>query len=344
VDQIKILKRAFQISWRYRALWLIGLLLVLAGGSVTGFSGGAPGAGANGSEVSGGGRQWQDVPERWPEVWREIGPIVMAVAAVVLVVALFAVLVGIARVVLRYITRTSLIQMVDQYEETGEELSVGSGLRLGWSRSSVRLFLISLILKLPIALLMIALIVPAIALAVASFINGSGAWIALGVILILLLIPIGMLGVALGIVVSPWIQVAYRICAIERLGAWEAVRSAFSLIRRNLGPTALQWLLLVGLGISWRIALIPVNLLLVGLAFLIGGIPGALVGGIGGLIGGWPWGLGVGLLAFVPLFILVVAVPNVALDTAATVYHSTVWTLTYRELKAIDVGKEDIAP
>jgi hypothetical protein len=268
---------------------------------------------------------------------------VMAVGAVVLTVAALSVLVGVARVVLRCITRTSLIQMVDQYEETGEKLSIGSGLRLGWSRSAFRLFLIGLILKLPIALLMIALIVPAIALAVASFINGSGAWIALGVILILLLIPIGMLGVALGIVVSPWIQVAYRVCAIERLGAWEAIKEGFGVIRRNLGATALQWLLLIGLGIAWRIALIPVNLLLVGLAFLIGGLPGALAGGIGGLIGGWPLGLGVGLFVFVALFILVVALPNVVLDTAATVYHSTVWTLTYRELKAIDVGKEDVA-
>jgi len=190
---------------------------------------------------------------------------------------------------------------------------------------------------------MIALIVPAIALAVASFINGSDARIALGVILILLLIPIGMLGAALSIIVGPWIQVAQRACAIGGLGAWAAIRSTFGLIRRNLGPTALQWLLLVGLGIAWRIALIPVNLLLVGLAFLVGGIPGALAGGIGGLIGGWPWGLGVGLLFFLPLFILVVALPNLALGTAATVYHSTVWTLTYRELRAIDVGTEDVA-
>jgi len=317
---------------------------VLAGGGVTGFSGGVPGGGGGGPQVSGGGREWRALPNRWPEVWSEIGPIVMVVVVVVLAFAAFFVLLGVARIALRYITRTSLIQMVDQYEETGEELSLGSGLRLGWSRSSFRLFLISLILKLPIALLMIALIVPVIALAVASFINGSGASIALGVILILLLIPIGMLGVALGIVVGPWIQVAYRACAIERLGAWEAIRSAFGLIRRNLGPTALQWLLLVGLGIAWRIALIPINLLLVGLALLIGGIPGALAGGIGGLIGGGPWGLGVGLLVFVPLFILVVALPNVVLDTAATVYHSTVWTLTYRELKLIDVGKEDVAP
>ncbi len=343
MDQIKILKRAFQISWKYRALWLIGLLLVLAGGGVGGLSGGAPGSGGGAPEVSGDGRTWKDLPDQWPEVWREIGPILVAVGTVVLLVTVFVVVLGLARIVVRYMTRTSLIRMVDQYEETGEELTAGSGLKLGWSRASFQLFLVSLILKLPIALLMIVLIVPAIALAVVSFIDGSGASIALGVILILLLIPIGMLGAALSIVVGPWIQVAHRACAIEGLGAWESVRSAFGLIRRNLGPTALQWLLLVGLGIAWRIALIPANLLLVGLALLIGGIPGGLAGGIGALLGGWPWGLGLGLLFFVPLFILVLALPNLALDTAATVYHSTAWTLTYRELQAIDVGAEDLS-
>jgi hypothetical protein len=275
-------------------------------------------------------------------VWREIGPILVAVGTVVLVLAVLTVAVGLARVAVRYITRTSLIRMVDQYEETGEELSAGSGLKRGWSRASVQLFLVSLILKLPIALLIIALIVPAVALAIVSFIEGSGASIALGVILILLLVPIGLLGAALSIVVGPWIQIAYRACAIEGLGAWEGAWSALGLIRRNLGPVALQWLLLVGLGIAWRIALIPANLLLVGLALLVGGIPGALAGGIGALLGGWPWGLGLGLLLFLPLFVLVVALPNLALSTAATVYHSTVWTLTYCELEAIDVGPEGV--
>lgn len=343
MDQIKILKRAFRISWEYRALWLVGLLLVLVGGGVAGLSGGPPGNPSGSPEVSGGGEEWRDVPNQWPQVWSVIGPILLAAGIVILLIVAFAVVIGLARVVVRYITWTSLIRMVNQYEETGEELSVGSGLKLGWSGASFQLFLVSLILKLPIALLMVVLIVPAIALAVISFIDGSGASIVLGVILILALIPIGMLGAVLGIVVGPWIQIAYRACAIEGLGAWQGVRCAFGLIRRHLGATALQWLLLVGMGIAWRIALIPANLLLVVLAFLVGGIPGGMAGGIGALIGGWPWGVGLGLLLFLPLFILVVALPNLALNSAATVYHSTVWTLTYRELKAIDVGEEDIA-
>jgi hypothetical protein len=38
----------------------------------------------------------------------------------------------------------------------------------------------------------------------------------------------------------------------------------------------------------------------------------------------------------VPAFIVVVGLPNLALSTLATVYYSTTWTLTYRELVVLD--------
>jgi hypothetical protein len=264
--------------------------------------------------------------------------VIAGIGAVLLVLLAVALLIGVVRIVLRYVTRTSLIRMVDQHEVTGETVSVGSGLRMGWSRASFRLFLIGLIVKVPIALATLLVIAPLVTLAVISFVDGSGPRIALGVGLLLLLIPVGLFSGLLGALAGPLIQIAYRMAALEGKGAWDAVKSAFGLIRRNLGPTALQWLLLVGLGIAFRIALVPINLLLVLLGVLIGGVPGALVGGLTGLVGGWPWGLGTGMLVFVPLFIALVALPNILLGTVATVYHSTVWTLTYRELRALDEG------
>ena len=343
MDHIKILKRALHITWKYRALWLVGLLLVLAGGGVMGGSGASSGSSGGGSgrdgdpSATGDGPGWTD----FSAFWHDAGPIIVAVAVAILLILALFVLLGIVAAVVRYVTRVSLIRMVDEYEETGEELGFRSGLGRGWSGSAFHLFLISLVLKLPIALLMLGLIVPMVGLAVLSFVNGGGAPIALGVVLILLIIPVVLVGVALGAVVGPVVQVSYRACALEGLGAWEAIRSAFGLIRRNLGATALQWLLLVGLGIAWRIALLPVNLLLIVLGFLAGGLPALAVGGLAGLGLGWPWGIGLGMLVFIPVFILIVALPNVALDTLATVFHSTTWTLTYRELVVIDSGSPD---
>jgi hypothetical protein len=340
VDHIQILKRAAQVVWKYRALWVIGLLLVLAGGGVLNGFNGAPGSPGSADSDSNGYRYHWD-HQGWDnldEFWADAGPVIVGMGAVLLTIIAVAVTIGVVRVVLRYVTRTSLIRMVAQYEVTGEKVSFGGGFKMGWSRASFRLFLISLIVKLPIALATLLVIIPTIALAVISFVDGAGPQIALGIGLILLLIPISLFAGLVGALVGPLIQIAYRIAALEDKGAWAAVKSAFGLIRRNLGATALQWLLLVGLGIAFRIALVPINLLLVLLGVLVGGVPGMLVGGLTSLIGGWPWGVGTGVLVFVPLFIALVVLPNILLSTAATVYHSTVWTLAYRELCAIDEG------
>ena len=149
MDHIKVLKRALHITWKYRALWLIGLLLVLAGGGVTGGFSRASGGASSGA--GGDGRSWGGDWEDWPyyrdfsDLWREIAPIVITVAIIVAALIVLALLIGVIKVIARYVTRVSLIHMVNQYEETDEGVDFWSGLRLGWSRSAFRLFLISLI-------------------------------------------------------------------------------------------------------------------------------------------------------------------------------------------------------
>lgn len=336
MDHMKVLKRALQITWKYRALWLIGLLLVLAGGGVWQAVSGPPNGSDTGWKTSSG-EGWDIGPEQFPHFWETVVPIIAIVAAVILTLVLVGLVVGVLRVILRYVTRSSLIQMVDRYEESGEEMRFGAGFRLGWNRSAFRMFLISLMLKLPVALLMFVMIAPLVTLAIVSFIQGD-AWIAMGIVLLLLIVPAVFIGVALGVVIGPIIEVAYRACALQQLGAWEAVRSATGLIRRNLGATALQWLLLVGIGIAWKIVLFPLNLVLLMLGFLIGGLPAMFMGGLSALIAGPPLGIGLGVVVFIVVFLIIVVLPNLVLTTAATVFHSTMWTLTYRELKAIDSG------
>jgi len=332
MDYLRVLKRALEITWKYRALWLVGLLLVVAGGGVTGgFRGGAPAAGG------GGGRgEWQP-PVEEPEkvLW-----VVIAVAVLIVVILLLAIIIGIVTAIVRYVTRTSLIQMVQSYEETGEEIGFWSGLRMGWSQSAFHFFLVDLLLRLPLALLMILLIGPMVALGVLSFVSRSGPAIGLGILFLLLIIPAILLAVAVRVVLVPILEITYRACVIQGVEAWKAIQEGFGLIRRNLGPAAVQWLLLVCLGIAWRIVLIPVNLLLVALALFVGGLPSLFLGGMAALILGGPVGLVLGLLVFVPVFIVVVAVPKIALTTFATVYYSTAWTLTYRELCVIDTREE----
>jgi hypothetical protein len=346
MDHLQILKRAWNVTWKYRALWLVGLLLVLAGGGVgSGFGSGAPGSGGASSGGGGGGG---GVPFEGPEgipdlsgAWEKVAPIVITVAIVVAGIILLVILLSLVAVFVRYVTRVSLIQMVQGYEETGEEIGFRRGLRLGWSRSAFHLFLINLIVNLPLTV-GILLLIGALAVPIILVVR-TGLAILPVILMVLLLIPVILLGVLIRIVAVPIIELAFRACVIDGLGAWQAIVEAFGLIRRNLGPAALQWLLLVGLGIAWGIALFVVNLPLVFFALLVAGLPGAAVGGIVTLLSSWPWGLGLGLLIFIPVFILVVALPNIALTTLATVYYSTTWTLTYRELRVIDAGAQEVA-
>ena len=345
MDHFKVLKRAWQITWRYRALWLVGLLLVLAGGGLGGgVNSASPGSGGGG----GGDGRWQGPgggPYGGPEgfrdlsdLWEKVVPVLIGMAVVVVLLLMLAIVFGIVAAIVRYVTRTALIHMVQGYEETGEEIGFGGGLRLGWSRGAFRLFLIKWMVGLPLALFMMLLIMPLVGFSVWSFAGAGGPRVVLGILSILLVIPASLLGIGLMIVVGPILEIAYRRCVLEDLGPWEAFVEAWSLIRRHLGPAALQWLVLVGLRIAWGIALIPVNLLLVFLALFVSGLPALVVGGLASAVTSWPWGLGLGLLVFVPTFIFLVAVPNIALSIFATVYHSTAWTLTYRELMVLDTG------
>lgn len=343
MDHMKILKRAWQIVKQYRALWWIGLLLVVAGGGL--------GAGANGSVPSNSGSRWStnqtemeqqfrnwpnapDMPD-WSQMWARIAPAVAVIVGVVVVLVLLAILLSLVFTVVRFVTRVSLIKMVNGYEETGEEIGFKAGLRMGWSRAALRLFLLDLMLSLPVMLAILLLIAPFGAMAFFAF-SAADPMVGWGVIAILAAVLVIFLGVVVGIVLGPISELAYRTIALQDLGPWAAFKATLALMRRQWKPAALQWLILVGLRIAWGIVLIPVNLVLVLAALLVGGLPGLLVGGIAALAADWPLGLLLGGLVFVPIFFVVILLPNLAFNTFATVYHSTVWTLTYRELLTLD--------
>jgi len=352
MDHLKILKRAWQIVIKYRALWWIGLLLVLAGGGLGGASSSVPSSSTSGWRTSApqGGQPFGDldIPNMpnipnlpsWEQIWQGVAAAVAVIIVLVILFALLAIVFGIAATVLRYVTRVSLVKMVNGYEETGEQVGFLAGLRMGWSRSALRLFLLNLMVTLPVVLAMILLIVPLGLLAFSAFAAGEPR-VVLGVVASLAAIPVILLGIALGVVLGPIRELAYRTIVLEDLDPWEAFKTTLALVRRHLGSAALQWLILIGLRIAWGIVLVPVNLVLVFVALFAGGLPGLLVGGIATYAASWPLGLLLGGLVFLPVFIVVIAVPNIALNTLATVYLSTTWTLTYRELLVLDGGALD---
>lgn len=324
MDHIKILKRAWHTVWNYRALWVFGIIVGLA-----------TGGGSNrwvqysfrGEDFSPGGRfHMEEIP---PEI---VGPLIaigvgLACAVVVLIIAV---------AIARYVSETALIQMVDGYEETGEKRSVRQGFRTGWSRSALRLFLIDLLTGVPVALAFIVLFAVAAAPlllwateSTAARAIGTVATIGLGLLVVLLAIVVG-------VILSVLTCFFRRVCALEQAGVIESIRQGYSMVRQHLKDVGLMWLIMFGVSIGWVIVMIPVTILLVVLGGVLGGLPGLLVGGLTSLAfeGAVPWILGLAVVT--PIFILVVAAPLAFLGGLMEVFRSSMWTLTYRELRALE--------
>jgi hypothetical protein len=92
------------------------------------------------------------------------------------------------------------------------------------------------------------------------------------------------------------------------------------------------------------IVTLPVVALTGVVALVVAGIPALLAGGLTSLfLNGWmPWIIG-GIFAL-PLFFTIAFSPWLLLGGWQVIYSSTVWTLVYRELKALPALTNGSAP
>lgn len=322
MNHVKVLKRAWEILWSYRALWVFGIIVALTTGG-----GGNRWAqySFRGEDFAPGGRfRIERVP---PEIVGTLIAIGVGLACVIVILI-------IAAAVARYVSETALIHMVDDYEKTGERRSVRQGFRMGWSRAAVRLFLIDLLIGLPVAVAFIVLFVVAAAplLLWATESTAAGAIGTVATIGLALLVV--LLAIVVGVILSVLTRFFRRVCVLQQAGVIESIRQGYEMVRQHLKEVAVMWLIMVGLGIGWVIVMIPVTILLVVLGGVVGGLPGLLVGGLASLAfeGAVPWILGLALA--IPIFILVLAAPLAFLGGLMEVFVSSTWTLTYRELRA----------
>ncbi len=321
----KVLKRAWDILWRYKALWVFGILVALASG---GGGGGRGGTSFNfgGGDFSQGGKF--NIPE--------IGPaVVSTLAAIGIGLACVGIFLLIAVQVARYVGEVALIRLVDDYEETGEKRSVRRGFQMGWSPSAWRLFLINLVIDVPTALAFLVVFALALAPLLLWFTESNAAG-ALGTVLAIGLVLLAiLLAIVVTVVLSLLKHFFRRVCVLEEQGVVESIRQGYAMVRRNLKDVGLMWLIMVGVGIGWGILMIPVTLLLVAAGVGLGGALALAVYGLAEAAGGaTPQVLA--LLAGLPVFLLVVAAPLTFLGGLMETFRSSTWTLTYRELRALE--------
>lgn len=343
-----ILKRAWKILFSYKSLWVFGFFVALTAGSS---SGGGRGSSSHGGDNGNNfnlpferipgldrdlSRLPQDMERGWQGFWGEVIasngrnlPWEIIIPVIVLLFLLMVVF-----LVIRQVSRVSLIRMVNQYEISAEKLTWKQGLRLGWSRAAWRIFLIDLLLGVIVTLIVVlAMGCIAVPFLLGGGFSGDNMSITMIIAAIGLFFMFLFAIILLAISISLLLEPVYRACVIEDLGVMESISRGWKLVRSNLKDIFLMWLLLVGIQIVYMIVSIPVALLVGGVALLIGGGLGAAVYFLSSPgVGEWMKWLPA-LITGGVAFLIVFGLPMTFVEGLKETYLSTSWTLTYRELK-----------
>lgn len=321
-----LLKRAFAITKRFRVLWLFGILVALTAG---GSSPSGSGSRYNFNESDLQSRSWPHwLPiEQWRQWVDQFDPsryMGLFVACCCLLVILV-----IVALIVHYVARTALMRSVDQIEDTGSAPTWRAGWRLGWSNRAFRLWLLELIVGILIVLAAFVLLAVA-ASPMLLLLAQNEAATTIGIILTVLLgLPVVLILVAAAVAFSILGQFWAREIALENRSISAALTEGYAQVRRRLKDIGVMWLLMVGIQIGFTIALIPVALLVLAIAGLLGGGLGYAVYALAGSV---PWAIAAGL----PLFLLVLGIPLTFISGLYETFKSSTWTLTYREVAQLD--------
>ncbi|MEW5960537.1 MAG: hypothetical protein AB1801_22670 [Chloroflexota bacterium] len=314
MNHLDLLKRAFQITWRYRALWLFGFVLALCGGS-------GGGGGSNFNVPGGSGGDFEELGDlpNMPDLDPDL---IIAVIAGVVVLILVLVIVG---AVAQVVARTALIGMVKQVQTT-QAVTIAAGWRWGWSRRSWRLFLLDLLIGIPVAVVALLLILLALSPLLLLLAEQKALTVVAIVMTILAVLLVLLILFVVSAVIALLKELAWRRTVLDERGVVDSLRDAVGLAKRRFKDVAIVWLLMLGVGIGWAfvalLVVLPLSLLA---AVLAGGIPAGLVYLISRSILG-------AAIAGVPLALLALIVVNSLGTGFYLIYQSAVWTLAYLEL------------
>ena len=348
MDHMKVLKRAWQILWSYKALWIFGIILALTTSSGNGsgnsglrFSGN--GGSAQGTPfgnlpqdvqgeiqnlISAAGRFFSSVGTTRLAQWAIAGAIALSCLVLLLVV------IG---VIARLVSRVALMRMVDKLEETGEHVTVGQGFRLGWSRRAWRIFLIDLVVVLPLIVAFTLIFL----LAFAPLLFWASRNAVVGIFATVVSIGLIFLGILILIVVAIAVKLllrfARRACALEDLGVFESIRRGYDVIRAHLKDVGLMWLIMLGVNIAVFVVIIPIVVVVLIAGGLAGGAVLLVVRGMVGLFASVAAAWVVAAVLAILTFLVVMIVPLTFVGGLRQVFQSTTWTLTYREVTALEV-------
>ncbi len=304
-----MLQRALTITWRHRALWLLGALTC-----VVGTLGILPSQFRSSLLVA---LPALELPTDRLVVRLGDGPLSGAALLGLGLLALWVV----AATIASFVGQIALVGMVDEVERIGTT-SIAGGLRLGWGRLLPVLGL-ALLIGLPVVVLL------AVVLGVASLpiVMQSGRQADVAVACCCLWPLAAVLTIALAGAADLLSEFAIRCCVLDGYGVLKSLAEGCRQVRRNLGRALLTWLLLTGIGTGAGILLVVLS------------VGGLLTVALGEQLA---WGASqsntAAMAVGVPLYLLYAAAAA-ALQGLWLAFQSAAWTLAYRRM----VGAPGIA-
>lgn len=307
MDYTGILRRALDIAWRHKWLWLLALL---AGESSTGASFNFPTQSfSRSSRRSGTGAA--NPPDVAP-----IASWISEHLGLILVAALVAILVFIVLLLISVIAQGAVVRgaaTLDSGVATGLGASWRAGAAVFWPMLGLRLLLV--LIALVLVLIAGGLVGGAVLAGVAGHSPGLVVllgWQAAG--LVLLLVPFS---VALGIVV----RLAVRYVALDGAGPASALRLGTRMVFRRFGKVVALWAIELACSLGAGLAVALLAVLLFG-PLLVGGIAAFAAHALAALALVGAWGL-------VAVAVLVVV------GAAVAAFFSCYWTIAFRRLVAL---------
>lgn len=314
MDYGKVLGRAWEITWRWKVLWILGFLASLG-------SGGGGGGGSNAYTGNGGDfniDKWtQGIPPG------DFLPAVSGIIGIIIAVVCVLFIIFIALWVVSVIARGGLIAGVQQVEDEGS-----TTFRTAWVAGRKKfwtLFGLGILAAIPMIILIFAGIILlglGIAAAVGAMDISETAGIA-GIVMISLLcggfLCCGM--IILGIVLEQIRVYGERAAILEDLGWIEAFKRGWQVLKENLGPTIIFWLIFLAIGIVIFVISFAIIAALAA-PFLLLLLPSVDPG---------TW-----LIVPACFAGLVMVIVFTLIKSVVTTFSSATWTLAYREM----TGKE----
>jgi hypothetical protein len=316
MDYGRLISRAFQITFRHRFLWWLGILAGLT----------EMGGGFNFPNPGDFGKDWPKPSHHYeqfsqslqqlhvslssffpPEFSNPINYFGRSMFLLIVLIAGLALVIGLGILVVSTMARGGLIASVAGIERQ-EPVSFKQGFRAGY-HAFWRIIGASLLVGLAVLGVLALLALPAIILAITKHYIGA---VILGILGFLIFLPIA-------IYFGNLVMYALRIILIENGGVQASLSGAHQIIKRNLGPVLLVWLLALAFGIGYAVAFT--------IALLVVRIPLGLLG--------WAVYAGLGMTAtivYAVIFGLLLIAGLLFLQGLMSTFISSYWTLAYLAL------------